>query len=314
MELIAKTSAAIAITDELTVLLDWTNIESLSGFTVIIENAGGGSGDNITDIQIDTSEDGGITPVLDAHAGVPSVPIASGNFKKATFTSTAKFIRIRAICGAEDYTTASAYLLADSTVGRICTLADVKDRLGESTTDNDVTINRIISGLEAIFDNYTMRKLLLNAVDETLNWTGGGGQRIILPRYPIVSITSIKEASDYDFENTDALVEDTDFRVKYDDGIIYRINGKWHTQEDCIEIKYRGGFVSAGQLPEADETAMPNDLREAAIEQASFIFKRRNDPGVTSNSALGGSINIEPAMNLLPLVKQTLDNYKRLVL
>ena len=314
MELVAKTSIPLGITDELATLLDWTNIESLSGFTVIVENAAGGSGDNITDVQIDTSDDGGVTVALDQHAGVPAVPLAAGIIKKGTFTETAKFIRVRALCGTDDDTTAIAYLLADSTVGRICTLADVKDRLGLSGTDNDVLINRIISGLEATFDNETMRQLLLNPVDETLYWTGGGGQRIILPRYPICSITSIKESLDYDFDNTDALEEDTDYRAKYDDGIIYRINGKWLTQEDGIEIKYRGGFVSAGQTPGEDETPMANDLREAAIQQASFIFKRRNDIGLTAVSSQGGSINSFSAMDLLPLVRQTLDNNKRLIL
>lgn len=313
MELVAK-SSAIAATDELITLIDWTNIESLSGFTVIVENAGGGSGDDLTDVQIDTSDDGGTTPALDQHAGVPAVPIASGNSKKGTFTSTAKFVRIRAKCDEGDDTTAAAILLADSTIGRICTLADVKDRLGLSETEYDVLINRIISGLETIFNNETMRQLLLNAVDETIYWTGSGGKRIILPRYPICSITSIKESIDYDFDNTDALEEDTDYRVLYDKGIIYRINGKWLTQEDGIEIKYRGGFVSAGQLPGTDETAISNDLREAAIEQASFIYKRRMDIGLTSVSADGGSISSFSAMDLLPLVKQTLENNKRLII
>ena len=316
MELVAKSSAAVAVTDELVTLIDWINIESLSGFTVFVENAAGGSGDDIADVQIDTSDDGGITVVLD-QGGIygPPVPITAGTAKKGSgFITTAKFIRIRAVCDSDKDTTSVAFLMADSSVGRICTLADVKDRLGLSGTDNDVLINRIISGLEATFDNETMRQLLLNAVDETLNWTGSGGKRIILPRYPIVSITSIKESVDYDFDNTDALVEDTDYRVKYDDGIIYRINGKWLTQEDGIEIQYRGGFVSAGQTAGEDETPMPNDLREAAIQQASFILKRRNDIGLTAVSSQGGSINSFSAMDLLPLVRQTLDNNKRLIL
>ncbi len=313
MEVVAKTSVAVPIIDELTTLLDWTNIESLSGFTLVVENSDAG-GDDITDIQIDTSENGGVTIDLDQHAGVPAVPIEAADARRGTFTETAKFVRVRAKCDIDKATTATAYLLADSALGRICTLIDVKDRLGLSNTEYDVLINRIIAGLSSLFDNYTNRRLLLNPVDETLNWTGGGGQRIILPRYPIVSITSIKESIDYDFENADVLEEDTDFRILYDKGIIYKINGKWLTLEDGIEIKYRGGYASAGQTPAADETAMPDDLREAAIMQACFIYKRRNDIGLLSQSSEGGSINSFSAMDLLPLVKQTLDNYGRLVL
>ena len=40
-ELVKKTSAAVAVTDELTTLIDWVNIEQVSGFTLIVKNAGG---------------------------------------------------------------------------------------------------------------------------------------------------------------------------------------------------------------------------------------------------------------------------------
>lgn len=313
MELVTKNSAAVAITDELTTLLDWTNIEAVSGFTVIVENAGGGSADAIADIQIDTSNDGGVTAAADQHAGVPAVPIASGVAAKGTFTSTAKFVRVRAICAADEDTTANAWLLADSTLGRICTLADVKDRLGLSTTEDDTLISRIITGLESIFNNFTSRKLVLNAIDETI-YRAGNGPRLSLERYPIVNITSIKEAVDYDFDNADALVANTDYRHISNTGMIYRLcRQSWPGVEDCIEIKYRGGYVSAGQVPAAGELAMPADIREAAIEQASFMYKRRNDPGVTTNSFDGSSITTS-AMDLLPIVKETLKIYKRLIL
>ena len=73
-QLVKKTAAAVAVDDSLTTLLDWTNIETLADFTIVIENAGGGSANDITDIQIDTSDDAGVTPSLDQHAGVPAVP------------------------------------------------------------------------------------------------------------------------------------------------------------------------------------------------------------------------------------------------
>ncbi|MFA5252839.1 MAG: hypothetical protein WC454_09695 [Phycisphaerae bacterium] len=313
MELVANNSAAIAITDELTTLLDWTNIEAVSGFTVMVENVGGGSADSITDIQIDTSNDGGTTPALDQQAGVPAVPITSGNSKTGTFTSTAKFVRVRAICAAEDDTTANAWLLADSAVGRICTLADVKDRLGISSTEDDILINRIITGLEAVFDNHTLRKLILNSADETI-YSTGRSRRIILPRYPIVSITSIKESIDYDFDNADALIANSDYRLLSGGGMLYKITGNWYQNEDSIQIIYRGGYVAANQIPAAGQTAMPADLREAAIEQTSFIFKRRMDIGLSAVSGEGGSINKFSDMELLPMVRQILDMYKRIVL
>ncbi len=208
---------------------------------------------------------------------------------------------------------AAIQFAADSVAGRICTLADVKDRLGLGTTEYDSVINRIIAGVEAIFDSYTMRKLILNDEDETLYWTGSGGQRIILPRYPIVSITSIKEAIDWNFADADALVENTDFRIVAE-RFLYRAGLRWPMREDSIEIKYKGGYVPAGQSPGENETAMPADLREAAILQATFIYERRNSISQSANSFQGGSVTFSEKMDLLPMVKNVLDNYKRLIL
>ena len=313
-ELVAKTSAAIAVDEDLTVLLDWTNIESVSGFTIIVDNAGGGSANDITDVQIDTSDDGGVTASLDQHAGVPAVPVASGKASQGTFTETAAFIHVRACCAAGEDTTAEAHLLADSVTGRICTLGDVKDRLGISDTEHDTAINRIISGLKAIFDRHTNRNLLLNADDVTEYYSAISGEsRIVLNRYPVVSITSVKESYNYDFDAATALVENTHYRQlrSGENGILYRIYTSWATFEDAIQVIYRGGYCSAGQTPGAGEFALPADLREAAIEQASFFFKRRDDLGLAGVSFEGGSISKFSSMDLLPMVKKILDKYKK---
>ena len=291
-ELVAKTSAAVAVDDELTTLIDWVNIEQVSGFTVVIENAGGGSANDITDVQIDTSDDGGITSQTDQHAGVPAVPVASGAAKVGTFTETAKFVRVRAVCGSEEDTTATAVLLADSSTGRICTLADVKDRLGKTDTEFDSVINRVIQGVESLFDSFTNRNLIVNAADVTEYYTSEDN-RIAVKRYPIVSVTSIVESYDYDFDTPDALTANTDYRLVRQgaNGIIYRINTNFPSIEDSVKIIYRGGYCSAGQTPGTGETAMPADLREAAIEQASFIFKRKDDIGLAGVGFEGGSIS-----------------------
>lgn len=311
-ELVAKTSEAIAVDDSLMVLLDWVNIEQVSGFTIIVENAGGGSANDLTDVQIDTSDDGGITVNEDQHAGVPAVPIAAGVAKTGTFTETAKFLRVRATCAAESDTTAEAVLLADSVVGRICTLADVKDRLGLTDTDHDSTINRIISGLEEIFNSHTKRSLIVSAADVTEYFTGLGSY-LQLNRYPIVSITSVKEAYGYDFDSASALSENTAYRkvAKGKNGILYRVFSTWLSVEDTIQVIYRGGYCAAGQTPGEGEFAMPADMREAAIEQTTFLFKRRDDIGLSGVGFEGGSISKFSAIDLLPMVKKVLDKYRR---
>jgi len=311
-ELISKTSSAVAVNEGLTILIDWTNIEQVSGFTVIINNAGGGSADDITDVRIDTSDDGGVTSETDQHAGVPAVPIAAGKASVGTFTETAKFVRVRALCAEGADTTADAVLLADSASARICTIEDVKGRLGIDNTDHDSMLGRIISGLEGIFNSYCRRLLLLSSTDVTEYYTGGASY-LNLKRYPVVSITSVKESYDYDFDSADALVADSDYRLVGGgkNGILYRIYSSWYDFDDSIQVIYKGGFCSAGQTPGEGEFVLPADLREAAIEQASFLFKRKDDIGLSSVGFEGGSISKFSPMDLLPMVKKTLDDYVR---
>jgi hypothetical protein len=336
-QLIIQTSAPVTVAgDEPTVILDWVNIASLGGFTLIITEVGGGDGNEINDVLVDTSNDGGTTSNLDQHPDLFTYPITSGPPQIGSFSETASYIRVRASGPPETTTLVTAILLADSAVGvgGLCLLGDVKDRLGlGSKTDFDSVINGIIVSVENIFNSYLQRILLLTSDDVTEYYTTIDGQeRLRVNRYPIVSITSIKEAADYNFDAVDPLVVNTDYRIIAGGikGIIYRVNvallsdqsyeidqdlGQyWLKGDDAIQIIYRGGFCPVNTTPGAGETPLPADLREAAIMQSSFVFKRKDDIGLHSVSAHGGSISKFADIELLPMVKQILDTYKRIFL
>jgi len=194
----------------------------------------------------------------------------------------------------------------------ICTLADCKTRRGLSTTDNDTLLERIIAGVQSAFENYCRRPLLLTAAAVTEYYTGSGPY-LQLNRYPIAAITSIKEAADFDFTAATALVADSDYRLirSGKSGVLYSTLGSWDPNPDAIQVVYRGGFVAAGGTVGTGETALPADLREAAIEQAVFLFQRKDDMGLVSVNYQGGAINKQVDMNLLPQVKLILDNYRK---
>jgi hypothetical protein len=196
------------------------------------------------------------------------------------------------------------------TTGLICTLADVKDRLGLND-EFDTVITRIITSIEGIFNTETRRTLIVTEEDVTDYFTPKGNY-IQLERYPVVNITSIKYATDYDFAIADAMVVDEDYRLMKQgkNGIIYFPYGI-AGPPDSLQIIHRGGFCSAGQSPGVGEFAMDSGLRELAIQQSSFIFKRKDDIGLSSVSSQGGSISKFSDMELLPMVKVILDDYRR---
>lgn len=310
---IAKNTTAVAVTDSLTILLDCVNVQGIGTLTITVENVGGGSGNDISDVQIDTSEDGD-TWDLDQHDGKPTIPIASGTDHTALFTETAAFVRVRALCASGEDTTAKATLSASATTGRICTVFDIKDRLGISadTTEYDKLLTRLVNGIESIFNSHCDRQFLLTDTDVTEYYTGCGRQ-LLLKRYPIVAVTSIKQAADYDFASATALTEDTDYRQinAGKNGIIYLAYTNWLGTPDSIQVIYRGGYRAAGKTVGSGETAVPNDLREAAILQATFVFKRKDDIGLASTGFQGGSISKFSAIKLLPMVEQILKKYRR---
>ena len=207
------------------------------------------------------------------------------------------------------------HTVTGASAGRICTLADVKDRLGESGVEHDTLLNRLIASLESMFDSYTGRSMIVPSADVT-EYYSGRGPFLQLRRYPVVAITSIKEAVDYDFTAADALVANTDYRIVNNglNGILVRIYSVWDALQDSIQVIYRGGYCAAGVTPGEGKTALPDDLREVAIEQAVYFFKRRDDLGLSSVSFQGGSISKFAPMDLLPIVKRVLDNYKLLSL
>jgi hypothetical protein len=196
----------------------------------------------------------------------------------------------------------------------LCTLDDIKTRLGIGS-EFDAMLTRMIDSFHAIAKTYTGRTLIAPAASATEYYTGLG-QFLQVMAYPIISITSIKEASDYDYTNADALVVNTEYRLVNLGlkGVIYRTWGTWLDLPDSVQLVYRGGYCAAGVTPSTGEFELPADLREAAIEQVSFLFKRRDDIGVSSNSFQGGSINVFASMDLLPMVKQVLESYRRLSL
>jgi len=202
----------------------------------------------------------------------------------------------------------------------LCTLTDLKTRIGIDSADTaqDDLLTALIAGFTAAAEGYCGRALVLTAEDVT-EYYSGVAEFLCLRRYPVVEITSVKEAIDWDFDSATALVADSDYRLvgSGEKGILYRCYGKWSPVPDSIQVVYRGGFLSAepgeGE-PVEGEIAMPADLQTEAINQCSFLYKRKDDLGLSGVSFQGGSFNKFADLDLLPTVRQTLDRYRRLVL
>ena len=96
----------------------------------------------------------------------------------------------------------------------IATLAQVREHLGIAAgdTDDDAWLTRTLGKVSRAIEQHCSREL--RRAEWTLVLDCPDGKRLWLDKYaPIESVTSVKEASDRDFDAADALTENTDYLV-----------------------------------------------------------------------------------------------------
>jgi hypothetical protein len=194
----------------------------------------------------------------------------------------------------------------------LCTIADIKTPLGlADETRHDTFLTALIAAFSRRADNFTGRVLQDTGAAVT-EYYRGGCDLLQLRRYPIVSITSIKEAWDRDWDAATALVADTDYWISdAESGILERLYATWPDGSGRTQVIYRGGFAEPDAVLAAGQTALPADLREAARLQCTMIFQRRDDLGLVGVTFEGGGKQMQQ-IRLLPEVEDTLSMYRRL--
>ncbi len=164
-----------------------------------------------------------------------------------------------------------------ATTTKLCSVADVMDELGCSTSDKP-TLDNIIQQVSDAIVAYCGRHFAKQTYSETV--AGFGDVQMVLAVWPIVSVTSI-------------LVEGLpvmDFTLNDpDSGMIYREAGwRWSTvwqgrlsakpwpysEKQIFTVEYIAGY----DLPDAMIPNLPRDIERAAIIIAKdwFVNRKRN--------------------------------------
>jgi hypothetical protein len=83
---------------------------------------------------------------------------------------------------------------------------------------------------------------------------------------------------------------------------------------DCgqlARVTYTGGYVLPGTTPGAGQTALPDDLEQAAVEQVVFLFQTRDKLGLVRHWPKGGIYEEFAQTELLISVAAVLKRYER---
>jgi hypothetical protein len=197
----------------------------------------------------------------------------------------------------------------------LCTRAQVRERLGiaAADTDHDAVIDTIIAGVSSAMcgPEGACRPLELATRTHEIDVLDERTEMLMLPVWPVVSVTSVKEAMYGDFASATALVAATDYRLIASTGMLQRF-GWWMVGHNTVQIVgCKAGYVSAGGVVGSGETALPAEIVEAAIKQVVHDFQARKTPGQSGKSVQGGSSSDDGATGLLPGVMAVLAGYRR---
>lgn len=184
-------------------------------------------------------------------------------------------------------------------------LSTVKTRLGITDTTDDTLLTNFIESASARFDAECHRSLerAVNAVEEF----SGDVMEIRVARYPIESVSQFHHKEN----ETDGwqLQSDVDYLIRR--GCVISLAGALGSQTQQCKVTYTGGYVLPGTTPGAGQTALPDDLEHACVEQVAYWYQNRHRLGLLSVPADGRTFYQLAKIDLLPQVESVLMKYER---
>jgi hypothetical protein len=192
-------------------------------------------------------------------------------------------------------------------------LSTVKARLAITVTDYDGLLTAAVKAVSARFDKETNRTLA-----RTTGYTDEfptDQTEIPAANFPIESVTKWETKSN----ETDGWTEQTGVKYLIRRSCVISLQTPFSslltsTSPGLARVTYTGGYVLPGDTPAADQTDLPDDLDQAAIEQVSYWFRNRDKTGLLRSWPHDGTFEVFPQLDLLLEVRAVLKKYERFLL
>ena len=185
-------------------------------------------------------------------------------------------------------------------------LSTVKARLALTVTDYDGILTNAIKAVSDRFDKETNR-ILARTTSATHEFDATDTE-VSPPRYPIESVTKFETKSN----ETDGWTEQTGVSYLVRRQCVVSLSSPLDTRPSALaRLTYSAGYVLPGTTPSAGQTALPDDLEQAAVEQVAYWFRNRDNTGTVRTWPHDGTYQAFLQSDLLLEVRAVLKKYKR---
>jgi hypothetical protein len=189
-------------------------------------------------------------------------------------------------------------------------LNTVKSRLALTVTDYDDLLTSAIKAVSDRFDKETNRTLARTTA--ATHEFDAKDTEILPPCYPVEAVTKFELKAN----EADGWTEQTGVQylirrqcvISLHSPISYLLSP---TSPALALVTYTGGYVLPGDTPDAGQTALPDDLEQAAVEQVAYWFRNRDHTGLLRAWPHGGVYEAFLQSDLLLEVKAVLKRYER---
>ena len=144
----------------------------------------------------------------------------------------------------------------------LITFTELQKAFPNSSTSKQDYYEDLINGASAIAEKITKRKL--KGRDYSLTLDGTGTSKIVIPDYPVNSVTSVNVDEGRVFSAETELAEN-EYGVYEDNGIIVLFDSEFPKLPLIVKITLNAGF-----------TEIPEDIKIAIMEIVNFLHSRRN--------------------------------------
>ncbi len=186
-------------------------------------------------------------------------------------------------------------------------LSTVKARLeiDDFEVKYDVLLTNAIDAYSAQFDKECNRAFARTA--GTTEEFDGDETEILVACYPIETIAKFELKSN----ETDGWIEQTGVDYLLRRNCVISLANPLGDCRQRARVTYTGGYVLPGDAVGAGQTALPDDLQQAAVEQVACWFMNRDKLGLVRRWPKGGVYEEYAQTELLINVKEVLRKYER---